>query len=335
MSSKIHFSSSSFLASIFRPSHLSLTQPSRTFNAMVSLTICDLPTEIRIEIISYLLPDIPVIECDIGWSPNKNNPPHYWSPGQWSTCEPNGSLYDFRSDREPCSTTILRANKQLYEDGIWYLYANKTYKLSVFNYGFDFLTKYSFLDRLPEFPFHKVKEFVIQICGCGLYTTGYRLRANLVWLCGLLRDRKTHFQKLRIEFVGDDYWEHAWDIEEHTPPDFSDRFNFGLPNADFIAWENCFPSTFAWIISPLAQLQSVADECVFDLPPPLRGKQHLRELAQWYVDGMNGKYAFEEDWLIERDKTAFQLERKHPEGEARKYGCDDCDELYKFTRWYI
>ncbi|KAL8708286.1 MAG: hypothetical protein Q9225_007624 [Loekoesia sp. 1 TL-2023] len=265
------------------------------------LRVLDLPTEIRIQILSYLLPDLPVIECDVDWSPNYNDPPRYVSPHDWEP-EHECAAYDFRSDKEPCSTAILRANRQLHADGLRYLYVGKTYKLTVFDYGFDFLASSGQLRQLPPLPYTEIKEFVIQIAPCDLATTGWRLRSNLVWLCELLRNNNINFKKLRIEFVSDTragFWSDAWDETEsdHPTPLSAEDNIHDLPNANLIAHDEGFGSTFAWMIRPLALLPK-ADECAIEVPSSLREKGHILALAKRYKEGIDGSYAFDDDWCL-------------------------------------
>lgn len=96
--------------------------------------------EVRAHILSFLLLDLSVIDSDACWSPCAQNPPRYTDPGEW---EPyySGSAYNFRADGEACHTGILWVNKKFYNDGVKYLYRQKTFKFSVFDFGFDYLNE--------------------------------------------------------------------------------------------------------------------------------------------------------------------------------------------------
>lgn len=130
----------------------------------------DLPTQICIHILSFLLPDLPVTECDVSWSPCYNEDSPFGMP----------AAYKLRSDDEPCYPETLRANCQLHTDGMTYLYAHKTYKITVTGFGFDFLKYPGELQELPLLPYHRIKEFVIQVLGWNLAETGCQLRSQLI-----------------------------------------------------------------------------------------------------------------------------------------------------------
>ncbi|KAL8901472.1 MAG: hypothetical protein Q9207_005183 [Kuettlingeria erythrocarpa] len=316
--------------------------------------LLSLPAELRTHILSFLLPDLPTIECDAAWSPTTSGPPRNWPwpDGEWDAglCR---SVYQFRSDEEQCHTAVLSTCKLLHIDGTGYLYRCKTYKIHVFDHGFDFLTDAGGIRALPEIPFYEMKELVIEVEGCGIKETGCRLRENLVWVCGYLSHWKVQLKKLRIVFRDswDPWWNTAWDEtlsgEEARPPVVDDTKDNRF-NAELGAWEDGFYSTFSWIISPLALLP-VVDECIIDIPQewkwsryvgeddtivemtePCPAKQHVLDLAKWYEEGIDGTYAFEEDLRLERDRAQFLYRLKHLDGRAdRECGCDGCVEHYK------
>ncbi|KAL8931705.1 MAG: hypothetical protein Q9211_006784 [Gyalolechia sp. 1 TL-2023] len=281
-------------------------------SAISPLTILDLPTEIRTYILSFLLPDLPTIQCDIEWSHLANDPPKNRSPLHWEPYSEDAP-YEFRSDKEPCSLAILRANRKLYADGKRHLYGGKTYKLNIHNYGFDFLSQSDQLRELPPLPYSEIKDFVIAIAPCYEALTAVRLRANLLWLCGLLRHHQVHFNRLKIEF-DETLWcglTESWDGAESDvipTPQVEDNV-LGLPNADFVAHEQGFSSVFAWLISPVALLPT-AGECTIALPAAFRAKRHVVDLAQWYEKGIDGTHDLGAHWCLQRDLEEFERMRE-------------------------
>ena len=277
--------------------------------------IMDLPAELHTHILSFVLPDLPVIRCDMDWSPCADDPPRGCSPATW-----NGgwgrAAHDFRADREPCCTEILRVNNKLYQEGRRYLYGQKTYKISVFDFGFDFLDHLGFLEKLPPVPYHMMKEFVIQIAACSnLSETGYRLRSNLVWLCGLLAHEKIHFRKLRVEFQEQDRGSLldscglTWDSEQSDQPFLpnpTSDSHYDLLNINLQAYEQGFPSTFAYVLSALAMLGPIAESCTVEVPTVFRENQHVVELAKWYEEGVNGTYPFDDNGVLRQDRAEFE-----------------------------
>ncbi|KAI4115684.1 MAG: hypothetical protein LQ338_007821 [Usnochroma carphineum] len=299
--------------------------------------ILDLPAELRAHILSFILPDLSTIECDIGWSPTNNDPPRNCPVRIW-TPDTVDSVHRFRSDDEKCDTAVLRICKQLNQDGTGYLYHLKTYKVHVFNFGIDFLSQAGDLHALPLLPYHEMKEFVIQIVGCGMAESGCRLRENLLWLCGLLNHHKVHLRKLRIEFPepyasiwnSESVWDEDGSEEERWPP-VIDESVINDCNANLAAWEAGFPSTFAYILSPLALLPT-ADECTIELPECFKAKQHVVDAAKWYEEGISGVYPFEEDWCLKQDRAEFEYRLQHPDGlRSRQCDCADCVLYYEVS----
>ncbi|KAL8924357.1 MAG: hypothetical protein Q9208_004139 [Pyrenodesmia sp. 3 TL-2023] len=309
-----------------------------------TVQLLDLPAELRTQILSFLLPDLPKIECDVGWSPTANGPPRDFPPSLW-TPGPQQSAYRFRSDEEECHTAILRTCKRLHMDGASYLYRQKTYKIHVFDYGVDFLNKAGDFAALPQIPYHEMKELIIEIVDCDSHMakTGTRLRENLLLLCGLLSHHNVHLKKLRIQFspAWSDWWNTTWDeteSEECRPPAF-DETKDNSCNAELAAWECGFNSTFEYITSPLALLPTV-DACTVEVSTayklkrripgpeeldeeggdgrhveifePHPAKQHVLDWARWYRDRIDGTYAFEEDWSLKRAREEFADKLTHP-----------------------
>ncbi|KAI4170933.1 MAG: hypothetical protein LQ343_004591 [Gyalolechia ehrenbergii] len=169
------------------------------------------------------------------------------------------------------------------------------------------------LRELPPLPYSDIKEFVIAIAPCYQALTACRLRANLLWLCGLLRHNKVHFQRLKIEFDNTLWcdWNDAWDEAEsdYIPLPLVYDNVFDLPNAEFTAYKQGFSSVFSWLISPLALLPT-AGECMIELPAAFKGKRHFVDLAKWYEKGIDGTHEFGDHPFLQRDIEQFEQMRK-------------------------
>ncbi|KAL8692342.1 MAG: hypothetical protein Q9218_002616 [Villophora microphyllina] len=297
--------------------------------------IFDLPYELRIHILSFLLPDLPTIECDKAWSPLREFPPRKYSQDMWS-CN-DYSAWQFRSDEGSNYMEVLRANRQLWKEGMDYLYERKSFKITVSDFGIDFLRDSDQLPKLPVLPYHRCKEFVIQIYSCFHFVVmAHRLRENVAWVCGLLNHHNVRFQKLRITFPdyecwGDRipmpadtpeeaqyekpnrcHWNWAWDSRLPQEEDVPETVSFAdvdEPNNQLDIRDWGFHSTFHYMLSPVALLGHVANEVSIEVPPELRerkytddeGKEryYMVELAEWYREGLDGTCDFseEEDWL--------------------------------------
>ncbi|KAI4170932.1 MAG: hypothetical protein LQ343_004590 [Gyalolechia ehrenbergii] len=286
--------------------------------------LMDLPTELCIHILSFLLPDRPTTQIEAGWSPQKNDPHGItrllgWNDGPLS-------IYSFRSDGETCHPSILRVNKYFNSIGTAYLYKRKTYKLTVFDAGLDFLREFCNLRTLPPLPYHLIKQFVIQVAEPNPQKpeSGFQTRKHLVWISGLLSHHCIRFQNLRIEFLSNlngEYWSQAWDSTESEFPTHIQCQS----SVNVTAYRSCFPSTFSHLISALALLPAAAVECTVILPEVLRHRPHMAGLAKRYEEGVNGRYAFDEDdWCSRIDRESIAWDLLHPKYQSRECGCGSC-----------
>ncbi|KAL8644506.1 MAG: hypothetical protein Q9226_007730 [Calogaya cf. arnoldii] len=79
----------------------------------------DLAAETRAQIFSYLLPNVPVTDCDPAWSPNYNE-----SPSDYSNAHEHQNLglnaeYSYSrtfGHQEPYSAQIMLLNRQIYAE---------------------------------------------------------------------------------------------------------------------------------------------------------------------------------------------------------------------------
>ncbi|KAI4240222.1 MAG: hypothetical protein L6R40_005251 [Gallowayella cf. fulva] len=192
---------------------------------------------------------------------------------------------------------ILRVSRQLRQEGTAYLYHRKTFIITVYHTGFDFLKGSGQLQTLPNLPFYEMKEFVIRIPPHTLRTHGTRLRGSLVWLCGLLHQSGARFKKLRIDFTDQlsewdpwpkevPLWEYTDDSPESIPTELllNDEEEW-YTNFEYLAWrEGCY-STWEWLVSPLAMLSGVADKCIIDIPRSYQGNKHYEDVKVCLIDG--------------------------------------------------
>ena len=282
--------------------------------------IMDLPYEIRAHILSFLLPDRKIIEVEqslVTAPPWRNSDPQHWYPEADTVFWP-------RYDGDRCHTQILRANRQLYQEGFDYLYKQRAYKINIYGFGFEFLREGTQLDVLPPFPYPMVQEFIIYIdAGHGLPEMGHRLRTNLLRLCGLLKHHQIRFKKLTIEFASSRRWDKAWDAEKESGLYLPETvYSFSMfheavyqDNQELYARDWGFSSTFAWMITPIALLPTVG-ECTIKLPLELRGDPKFVDLAKWYEEGIDGRADFAEDPefvanVIKEDQKEWELPRYH------------------------
>ncbi|KAL8774130.1 MAG: hypothetical protein Q9209_001238 [Squamulea sp. 1 TL-2023] len=324
--------------------------------------LLDLPLELRTLILSFLLPNVPIIACSVQNSPNTDSPPRNCSPYAWETFQqPSDYNYRRHDEDDPYSPQILRVNRQLHDEATSYLYHQKTFVLSIYNFGYDFLKESNQLENLPLLPYSEIKEFIIEVGPHTLPTQGTRLHWNLLKLCGLIHQRGIHFKKLRVGFTDQvsgrrefdaeaewhlpfpkniPLWEHIdlppakpiplWEYTndepqnippELTPDDYRER------NFEYTAWKAGFSSTFTYLASPLRMLSSVAEQAIIDLPRSCENKPHYKMLKQWYEEGLDGRYPFDEDDGVLKD---YRWWFEHPYGP--KEGCEDkCEECVAYA----
>ncbi|KAL8799985.1 MAG: hypothetical protein Q9182_005495 [Xanthomendoza sp. 2 TL-2023] len=310
--------------------------------------LLDLGPDIRTVLFSHLLPSVaiiyPVAEADP------------WPKYSFSRHKDNDD--DWYDGYVP---QILRVNHQLYEEGIAYLYARKTFVIRIYNSGFDFLKASTQLDNLPNLPYHIMKEFIILVPPHILPTQGADLRYNLLWLCGLLQSHGVHFRRLRINFTNQDsgkweprppvtqsrdwldanddlspprmipLWEYTDDEPENIPPDFVDRRHDCL-NFEYTAWQQGYTSTWAWLASPLIMMHGVADECVIEPPYSYRGNPHYEGVKVWYERYLEGR--IEEIDQKDQDVQDCWWSFRHPDGakEDCEEGCEECVEQKEWMK---
>ncbi|KAI4271015.1 MAG: hypothetical protein LQ337_006311 [Flavoplaca oasis] len=310
-----------------------------------------LPAEIRAQVLSYLLPNIPVIDCDTVWSPTGQREIGGENPYTYEI-SPGRSLYNFTSFRTgdyPYSPQILRVNRQLHSEAIAYLYHQRTFVLTIYQFGFDFLNKSGPLDVLPSLPYREIKHFVIRIKACNVPTAGRQFRKNLLRLCGLIHEQKIHFKKLTVDFMNhtkiyrygqDDSWEtesergehipSLWEASndglENIPPEISDA-RWDHQNFEYAAWYLGWGSTLAYLMSPLMMLSGIVDEATIQLPNSCTGNPRYDMLKRYYEERLEGRYRFDED---DPDLIGLRWAFKHPHG-PKEYCEDMCQECHALT----
>ncbi|KAL8650584.1 MAG: hypothetical protein Q9226_005089 [Calogaya cf. arnoldii] len=312
--------------------------------------LLDLPTELRTHILSYLLPSGSTITCSKEHSPHYDRIPLNCSPHSWIISN-EASSYSFEraSHDDAFSPQILRVNRQLHAEGTAYLYNQKTYVLAVYTSGFDFLKLSSQLSSLPILPYNSIKHFIIEIQPTILPLFGENLYRNLLWLCSLIRQSNIHFKSLTIEFTDqqsgqyiriDDndecsgplfreipIWEYTTDSASSIPPSTLTDCHGTHQNFEYVAWEEGYYSSFARLISPLQLLSAVTDKASINVPWSCEGKESYLRLKEWYEEGLEGKYPFDEDGIIVRECVS---KAKHANGPVA-FCEEECLECMEYT----
>ncbi|KAL8671963.1 MAG: hypothetical protein Q9168_003559 [Polycauliona sp. 1 TL-2023] len=215
------------------------------------------------------------------------------------------------------------ATMHIYSDCVWFLGLWKFHSSHWYTKGYNQLPRY--------FPYSALKIFVIKIrhdTGRCSQKEAYNIRRMLRQVCGQFLEYKVHFRQLHIEFTSSvrkdleyddgqnrsitDRWDEIWDSEN---PDHSAKA-FLTPHYSFhddVSYSS-FPeeekhlehpdrsSTFAMVLSVFALCPAIADECVIALPESLKGKNHMRKVADRYEMVLDGRLALENEDFLEEDQ---------------------------------
>ncbi|KAL8787191.1 MAG: hypothetical protein Q9195_007882 [Heterodermia aff. obscurata] len=120
---------------------------------MSSLTLTDLPFELRTEIYKYLLPTSTDILLTPGWKAIISG------DGLYDLDLVDGQVFTLRHDGQPCYPAILGTNRLIYAEAVRMMY-NRTFTITVAEDGIKFLDS----DFIPTtFPFHLAKAIRIRI----------------------------------------------------------------------------------------------------------------------------------------------------------------------------
>ncbi|KAL8945743.1 MAG: hypothetical protein Q9222_007761 [Ikaeria aurantiellina] len=247
---------------------------------------------------------------------------------------PKEQRTDLRRDRDHCETQILTVNRQLYDEGTDYLYCHKHYVLNIWPQDFPYHSDIGPIEDLPSYPYHKIENLLITFPSIITWAGGQELRQSFLWICGLLALHKAHFKKLRIAVricCADSA--RCWSAA--VAPDWDDPFPTSHHSVSLRGWfllnelgafEESFTAIFAQLLSPLAMLDNVADECVIVLPDPIKDQEYMINKAQWYEEGLTGKYAFTEENApkLREDREAFQIRYQHRNGPIEGCKCKGC-----------
>ncbi|KAI4269532.1 MAG: hypothetical protein L6R38_007432 [Xanthoria sp. 2 TBL-2021] len=302
----------------------------------------DLPFDVRIMILRYLLPDQHFIlheayktDVDRLDSQDRIVGDSLKGPPTWSTFD-----YKYWSPYPD----ILLTNRQVYSEGFYYLYTLKSFKLVIYHQsfsGYEFLTRkhYWLLQELQPVPYHAMKEFILEIRGHDMRTTVCQFRKQLIELLRHFHNQEVHFKKLRIQFPDPlgplPGWDHAWDSAEPKAWDCKPEIEVNEDTYDIIhqeltARDSGAPSTFAWLLSVFATCPSLADECIIELPKTLRDKPHMQACGKRYAEGLDGRSSFklEDECCLKQDLYVLN----HENGYREDCNCEVCDVRTRLER---
>ena len=265
-----------------------------------------LPTEIRLHIFSFLLPDLKTI-----YPPFKGG--CYSYPGSYEN--DYGKAY-YRHDFTPGDMAIMRSNRQIYDETSNYLYNRSTIMVSVGDDGVNFLSTHRGCgemsrNSLIEIPFHKFKLVWLQVeAAFDQRKHLVHVRRNLLDFCTALCQTDPP-KCLRVDLFDARHWDAGTTLHFHETASIQGRVrvvtedvenSMRRPDAfctEEIAekqiWRaaNSTGTSLAAtdievILQPLKLLRGVK-RCQISLNPHLQSNDLLRELAARHEEIVQSK----------------------------------------------
>ena len=287
-----------------------------------------LPTEIRVHIFSFLLPDLKVIHP-------RGKAGRHFRPGH---CKNEHLWMSHRHDDAKSDMAIMRSNRQVYDETANYLYNRLTIVVSVGCDGVDLLSSHWGCGEISgslftEIPFNKFKLVWLQIeAGWDQRKHLVHVRHNLLDVCGVLCQLVSP-KCVRVDLFDDRHWEADTTFDFHEPTSVQGGLEMVTKDVEYIMrrrhhecseevaerkiWRaaNSTGTSLAAtdievILQPLKLLRGVK-RCQIFLNPHLQSHDSLVKLAASHEEIVQSK----------RDLTLADLESVH----------DVSEELYRLA----
>ena len=273
-----------------------------------------LPVEIRLHVLSFLLPDEEEIY------PGSDS---YQEPGSRITTYIHNT---YRHDGSRCEMAVMRSNRQIYNETVRHLYNRMTVVVEILDDGVNFLTTHWGCGRIYEgsfadFPFHKTKCVWLQVKALQDQQKHLvHIRRNLIDFCGAI------YQLESLKCVRVDFWDPChyqansmWGFEE--PTSVQGGVNMGTKDINYIMEQfQCtqeIAERHTWraasstgtlsaatdmelILQPLKLLRNVG-KCQIFLNPQLQKNKSLVELVNRHKETIESQMPHTpEDLLLVR-----------------------------------
>ena len=281
-----------------------------------------LPTEIRLHIFSFLLPDLKII-----YPPFKGGCFSY--PGSYEN-DYGGAYY--RHDFILGDMAIMRSNRHIYNETSNYLYNRSTIMVSVGDDGVNFLSSHRGCGEMSkssliEFPFHKFKLVWLQIeAAFDQRKHLVHVRRNLLDFCTALC-QKDPPKCLRVDLFDAHHWDTGTTLHFHETTSVQGGVKVVTEDVENVMrrshgfWTDEIAERQIWraanssgtslaatdievILQPLKLLRGVK-RCHVFLNPYLQSNDSLRELAARHEEIVQSK----------RDLTLAGLKSVHDMSE--------------------
>lgn len=285
-------------------------------------TLMSLPLELIEHILRFLLPDKDVLRLARGKRGRRPRPgipsDKIEDDGSENIMEeppPYGWPFDdeFRYDKQPVQTAVLRVNRLLHEEGSRILYG-RTLKVDISTKnGNNLYDQRSSYFPIRDLPWAKLRNILIIV-----HAVQFAQHLKVIWeflllLCGYLVLSEPFIKKLHVIYAGE------WDPEKIILPPGTDEFYV-------LYWTKSEVDALLFMLEPLRQLTMVR-ECKIQLPASVQENQGLADVVHRYIRGIKNEEPFIEKELLkgwdeylrlrERLQNFVVKDRKEQEYSAR------------------
>ena len=287
-----------------------------------------LPTEIRVHVFSFLLPDLKVIRPSIrgglDFRPGHRKNEHLWM--------------SYRHDHAKSDMAIMRSNRQVYDETTSYLYNRLTIIVGVGCYGVDLLSNHWGCGEisgslLTKIPFDKFKLVWLQIeAGWDQRKHLVHVRHNLLDVCGALCQVDSP-KYVRVDLFDDRHWEAGTTLDFHEPTSVQGGLKMVTKDVEYIMRRRYCEGTKEiaerqiWRAANSTGTSLVATDIEVILQPPklLRGVKRCQIFLNPHLQSDDSlvKLAARHEEIVQskRDLTLADLESVH----------DMSEELYRLA----
>lgn len=246
-------------------------------------TLMSLPVEVLDQIVTYLLPDQPVLRLRRGWAgrlegdeedlikigerlSNSTGDFELWAE---HTGHPWQYDEEFRCDKERVQTAILGVNRCFYNIGCRLLYG-RTLKVDLWaSSGYGLYDQRTVYLKLRNLPLAKMQRILIIVHAASLMEDVAHLRRQLLILCEFLVSSGPSIKNLSVVYSGE------WNPDEIMPPLVWTSHNIHRhPRPRPRDWTISEVEHLSVMLEPLRQLVRV-QECEIQLPGSVLGNVRL------------------------------------------------------------
>lgn len=275
-------------------------------------TLMNLPFEILEQILRFLLPDKDILRatlrCRSEHVTEREDAANYRG-GDFRIWKFDD---EFRFDKEPVKTAILRVHRLFYEEGSRILYG-RTIEVNFWTRHWHGLYNQRSSSRpLTAFPWAKMRKILISVPSVIYMNYLERIREQLLIFCGFLVSSGLVVRRLHVVYTGE------WSPKKTVILPGSHDDDPLSPSR----WTHSEVENLSIMLEPLRQLMRV-QECEIQLPASVQDDLRLADEVQRCIRGIQGEEPFDEaellgDWrkylFLCKEFLAWEAEDREREG---------------------